>query len=176
MHHDMTAADLGVVHFSEPEMRGWWFEIDPSWILRADLLREYAGLVIHVSPVEGAIGRRKGKDDTSDHNIDYWGRVYGLDVLPLYLTPGRDSGTIRDQAFNFMRIATQVGFTAIGYYPDWKNISGEPNPGFHLGTRRNRRPGNPATWGGLRKKKDKGSRYDYIALIDAINQTSERIA
>lgn len=174
MKHDLSPADLGVRYFSIAELRGWWYDVDPRWLVCADLLREYSGLILEISPVKGAIGRHSGKDNMSDHNVDKWKRVYGIDVMPRFFQR-RKKGSMEEQAYEFFQHAQWCGFTAIGYYPDWCNAKGNPSPGFHLGTRRDRRPTNPATWGGLRKVKGK-SKYQYVSLIEALKETEKRIA
>lgn len=170
--HHLSAQDLGLAHFTPTEFRGWWGWIDPRWLVCVDLLRESAGLIIDLSPVEGAIGRRRGAVSASDHNVDKWGRVYGVDVLPRWTDPAHGYPSIEKQAMTFFRSAIDCGFTAIGYYPDWFNAKGTHSPGFHLGTRRNRKPGDPATWGGLR---DQAKGYQYVSAVAALKLTEPRI-
>jgi hypothetical protein len=146
--------------------------MDPRWLVCADHLREFGGLILDLSPVEGAIGRHQGKKQESDHNVDRWGRVYGVDVLPRYLHPNFGNLSIQSQAYEFYRMARQCGFAAIGYYPDWHGAQGEAHPGFHLGTRRNRMAGFPATWGRLTLYD--GS-YEYVSIETALDITEEKI-
>lgn len=172
--HTLSPEDLGIEYFSVAELRGWWYKTDPRWFICADMLREYSGLVIRISPVNGAIGRDQGADGKSDHNYTRWGRVFGIDTMPVFSRATED-GSVESQAYTFYQQAQWCGFTSIGYYPDWKDADGSHSPGFHLGTRRDRRPGNPATWGGLRDLKG-GSKYKYTSIIDALHKTPERIA
>lgn len=171
--HTLTTNDLGITYFSPPEFGDWWSLMDPRWLVCADLLRERAGLIMRISPVKGAIGRHAGEDAQSDHNIDRWGRVYGVDVLPRWRVLGPGDKTMMAQVFRFFELATACGFSAIGYYPDWRDACGEHNPGFHLGTRRNRKAGNPATWGRLTL--DDGAKQ-YVSFFAALQETQSRIA
>jgi hypothetical protein len=172
--HTFTPEDLGVTYFSPGEFNGWWPLIDPRWLVCADILREMSGLIIDVSPVDGAIGRRLGESSLTDHNVDRFGRVHAVDVLPRWLVATSNKITISRQAQRFSDIAQDVGFTAIGYYPDWRNAKGKKNPGFHLGTRRSRRVGSPATWGRL--KNESGDGYTDITMAVALNVTESRLS
>jgi len=171
--HQLTAEDLGITHFNEAEFREWWGLMDPRWLVCADVLRESSGLVIEISPHERAIGRRDGLEKCSDHNVDQWGRVYGVDVMPRWKGPQEGYPKMGRQVLRFFELAIDAGFSAIGYYPDWVNAKGKKSPGFHLGTRRNRRVRNPATWG--RIKKPEGG-YADMAALRALGLTEERLA
>lgn len=172
--HTFTPADLGVTYFTPEEFDGWWDLIDPRWLICADILRENSGLVIDVTPVPGGIGRRLGETSLSDHNVDRWGRVHAVDVLPRWLPESSSLSKISRQAIQFSRMAQEAGFTAIGYYPDWRNVKGRKSPGFHLGTRRDRLVGEPATWGRLKNADGEG--YTDITMAVALSVTDSRLA
>lgn len=112
-----------------------WLPMMPADLLvKLDVLRTMWMKPIYVSGHQKAIGRRAG-DSQSYHNIDRWGRVLAIDVQP-------DVVEDRGAAHAFYLLARDIGFTGIGFYPHWN-----PTPGFHLDVRRERRPGDPATWG-----------------------------
>ena len=118
--------------FKDEEFRGQIDMIDPRLLVLLDTLRLITGIPIAVSQHPEAIGRTTG---TSWHNYKLHGAIYAIDVMPI----GQwDPGDI-------IQIATMIGFTGIGYYPDWN-----PRPGLHLDTRTNEEPEYPALWGGIK--------------------------
>lgn len=141
----MVAGDLQYFDRSEFIRDGeQWFDLMSDKLLYAvDLLRyrwtEYrqsdARIVISAHPL--ALGRRYGPDVVSDHNVDKWGKVYAMDVMPDYILTAEDVAA-------FKHLAIDSGITAIGFYRDWM-----PSPGFHLGMRPGRKYGEPATWGAV---------------------------
>lgn len=130
----MTRPDL--THFKPYEFRGWWDHMDPKLLTLLDEFRDRLGFPVVISPAKGAIGRQRGPTATTQHNIDRWGVVRAVDVLPQL---GR---RYRSMALD---LAKEVGFTGIGVYPDWS-----PSWGMHLDVRRDREPGDPALWSGLK--------------------------
>lgn len=136
--------DLTLRYFKPDEFRGWWDQMDPALLVLLDRLRarlapltpDAGGVPISISPHPRAIGRHDGPDGDSQHNIDRWGEVRAIDVMP---------HIGRQYRRNVVGIAIDVGFTGVGVYPDW-----EPRWGLHLDTRQDRKPGDPATWSGIR--------------------------
>lgn len=148
----MNYNDLYMRHFAAPEFRDWLDNINPRLLVMIDLLRWRWGDSIKVSPVKGSIGRHKG-DSESSHNVDYWGQVNAIDLFPASLQT-------KDDCWKFVEMATNLGFTGIGIYPDAK-----PSIMAHVDVRPTADYGQPATWGALRS--DSG--WDYVALHDAID-------
>ena len=103
-------------------------------IVKLDVLRHQWEKPIFISKHPKAIGRKSGKSQ-SYHNIEYHGMVLAIDIQPEGLYKQSD-------AYGFYLLAQDVGFTGIGFYPNWN-----PNAGFHLDVRRERRPRDPALWG-----------------------------
>ncbi len=132
----------------------WFNMMDQRLLVLLDVFRYRWGMAVQISPAGGSLGRHLGPLADSDHNLDRWPYVYAADVMP----KGMDT---RANAQRAVQIAVDVGFTAIGLYPDWK-----PHPGLHLSTRPSREPGAPATWGGVM---DDGVQ-DYIALSDTVER------
>lgn len=136
--------------FDPREFRGWGDSMDPELLRKLDRFRDELGWPVRISPAGGALGRTLGWDDTSQHNVDRWGEVRAVDVMPI---PEDGRGMSRAEADFAIGVAKGVGFTGIGVYPGW-----EPYPGLHLDTREDRGPGNPALWGGV-PDPVKGQRY-----------------
>jgi hypothetical protein len=113
------------------------------------------GVPVSISLAPGAVGRNFGPDVDSQHNFDRWGEVRAVDVF----VEGVDS---KAQASRVLDIATSVGFTGVGVYPDWKNNDGDPQVGFHLDVREVREMGVPAMWGRLGQ--------DYVSAEFALSQ------
>lgn len=112
----------------------------PRLLILLDVLRFRLRSEIHISGNEAALGRELGPLSQSEHNVDVWGEVLAVDCFV--------SGVyFQEQAEAVVAEATQLGFTGIGIYPDWKNNTGERQVGFHLGVRPTKRMGDPATWG-----------------------------
>lgn len=127
-------------HFSDPEFNGWADRLAPEQEFALSLLRARWGRPIHVSPVEGAVGRNLGPNAGSWHNIDNHGEVYATDLFPEGL---RDASDV----LRFKRLATECGFTGIGFYSRWSWPSKGLVGGFHVDTRTDTMPLEPALWG-----------------------------
>lgn len=112
----------------------WLPMIAPDHLVKLDILRYHLGKPIYISGHPRALGRKDG-DSTSLHNIERYGEVLATDVQ----ADGLDTW---NSANEFYMLSVDMGFTEIGFYPHW-----EPMPGFHLGSRRDREMGNPATFG-----------------------------
>ena len=135
--------------FDGPRYVNWFDRMNQRLLFSIDLLRhrwsdyKRQSTAIRISPAHGAIGRHAGQSETlSDHDVDRWGEVRGIDVMP----DGLDS---LDDVDAFRRLAIHAGITAIGFYPHW-----QPAPGFHLGVRDGRWLGDPATWGAVNRDGD----------------------
>lgn len=141
--------DLHLYHYSQSEFARdgvhWFHSINPRLLVTVDILRhqwsQYRGqsTPIRISQHPKAIGRRDGLDERSDHNVDYWDEVNGLDLQPDRLVTQADAEKFRD-------LATELMAGSIGLYPDWG-----PTPGFHIGFRARSTPGHPALWGAVRR-------------------------
>ena len=116
----------------------WFPYMDTRWLLLTDTFRFQLGAPIHISRDPLALGRELSRDSESDHNIVRWDAVFGGDVFTSDLRDMYDARIA-------VELARSVGYTAIGFYPSWRQ--GDMTGGLHLGTRSNRRPGDPATWG-----------------------------
>ena len=116
--------------FNQTHLGGenWWLHMSLDLLYRLDALRGFWGEPITINQVLGAIGRRD--DSNSDHNFNKWGEVRGVDV----------NIDIESNAMIqvFIGQAKQVGFNAIGFYPDSNSKF------FHLGVRNQ---SNVSTWG-----------------------------
>jgi len=132
--------DLNLRYFKPHEFRGWWDSMGPDLLVLLDRFRaslsvltnDPGGVPIIISPHPRAIGRHDGPDGTSQHNVDKWGEVRAVDVMPMLG---------RRHRRNAVGIAIDVGFTGVGVYPDW-----EPRWGLHLDTRH----ADLATWSGIK--------------------------
>lgn len=129
----------------------WFTKMSPRLLVLLDTFRHLTGMCI-ISPHKDAIGRR---DDTdSQHNIEKWGEVRAVDVFPafkseLYIKITyqlHESDTSRLTANDWVETAKYIGFTGIGYYPNW-TYNSEQRPGLHLDVRESAKPGEPVTWG-----------------------------
>ena len=119
-------------YFTPSEFRGWWTVMDPEILTIIDNFRHEWGAPVFISPVDGAIGRRL-RDSQSQHNIEKWGEVRAVDLMPQGMKDRIDF----KRAFECAKKAKARG---IGIYPDWTP------PGIHLDSRRDRYPSRPATW------------------------------
>lgn len=139
-------SDPHLTYFKDHEfIRGgiqWRPMIATDLLVMTDVLRHMRGQPIWISPHDRAIGRRDGESKSS-HNIEYHGLVLAMDIFADGVETQRD-------AIDFFRLARDIGFTEFGFYPDWTDGNGNKRFGFHIGRRRSRRPGSPATWGFLR--------------------------
>jgi len=144
-------------YFKPYEFGDWLDHMDPRLLVLLDVFRHRwdKSLVIMMNGrIDGRLGRHKGEDHDSQHNIDRWGEVRAADCFVSGLNTRADSA----RAF---LLAKEIGFTGIGIYPDWM-----PSPGMHFDTRRDRRPGDPAHWGAVRDRPRAPQRYvswDYAA-------------
>ena len=154
-------------YFDPTEFRGWYERLHPRLAYCLDIFRHMWGSSVIVSPANGAIGRRD--DSQSRHNVNAWGRVEAIDVMP-------DGLRTASQAQRAVDKATQACFTGIGIYPHWR-----PDVGMHLDVRGTERPGRPATWGAVdynratQSQKRRG-RVDggqvYVSIEEAIGSFS----
>lgn len=131
----------------------WFEEMDHRLLVLLDVFRDQWEAKVIISPHPAALGRRLGTK-VSDHNVDLHGRVLAADVMPVGMNT-------RAQVEHAIRIAKYIGFTSIGFYPDWL-----PAPGLHLGTRLDRMPGTPAIWGAVRPEPSR--RQAYVSLDQAL--------
>lgn len=120
-------------HFKPEEFQGYFDKLSPDLKVKLDNLREVWNKKIYISVAPGAVGRHLGPTNASRHNVDRWKEVQAVDVMPDGLENVSD-------AFMFYDMARKVGFTGIGFYPQWK-----PLPGFHLDVREAKF----ASWGRL---------------------------
>lgn len=125
-------------YFKETEFQGWYDLLDKNLLPMLDAFREKWGKPVRISPAPGAVGRRASKTEKSLHNVNLWGKVRAVDILPTGMKTKEDF----KKAFD---IAKEVGFTGIGVYPDWV-----PQPGLHVDNRPGIAKGNPAKWSAFR--------------------------
>ncbi len=121
---------------AEFNRHGDWFPRCATGLLhRMDVLRFQLGSPVYISPVDGAVGRRNGQSDKSQHNINYYGEVRAVD----FFAPGVDPQVVVD-------VMRELGFTGIGVYADgeWK---GEKATRYHGDVRHDHKMGSPAEWG-----------------------------
>ena len=131
-------------YFKPNEFQGWYEQLEPSLKTKLDKFREEWGDIVKVSPVGGAVGRNLGPDNQSKHNVDYWGEVLAVDLMP--------KGMILVEDMNrAMSVAKDCGFTGIGIYPFWL-----PQPGIHVDVRPGTRV---AQWGAIPNREKGGQRY-----------------
>ena len=110
----------------------WTKRLCPRLLVLYDVQRNMWGQRISVSNGDGTVGRESGG---SEHSIMIDGIVRAIDCVP-------DGVLTVNDAERFYGLAYRIGFTSVGFYPQWNQ-----GAGFHLGTRTDRRPGYPATWG-----------------------------
>ena len=144
--------DIGLNHFVPAEFGKWWGLMSPELLRKLDKFRELWGDKVMISPVSGAIGRHLGHDDTSQHNVDKWGEVRGIDIFPKGLNASTKAKAIR--------CAKKAGFTGYGIYSDTK-----PSWMMHVDVRADRTVSRPATWG--RVSDAKGSKR-YVGLGEVV--------
>ncbi len=141
---DNGTGTMQLRYFTSDEFGEWWPYMSTELLSRLDEFRHRLGVSVQISPAEGAIGRHDGLG-TSQHNVDMWGEVRAVDVMP--------KGATLAQAYE---IAKAVGFTGIGLYPETS-----PYPMIHLDVR----PGILATWSGFRNG---GGEWDYRGVGEAL--------
>lgn len=111
-----------LTHFEPWEFRAWWPFMSRDLLLKLDHFRKLWDDEVAISKAEGAIGRHGG-EDKSRHNLDLWGEVQAIDILPKGMITAED----RRRA---VKIAHEVGFMGIGVYPEWS-----PSAGLHVDVR-----------------------------------------
>lgn len=125
-------------YFKPPEFNrsgvNWHSRMCPRLLVLLDLLRHELQSPVVISPVDGATGRYAGESRTQ-HNVQRWGQVRAAD----FFCPGASPDRV-------IAAMTRLGFTGIGHYPDGL-YDGKQESRYHGDTRRDRVPGEPATWG-----------------------------
>ncbi len=130
-----------------------WFDLmDTRLLVLLDSLRHQWRQPIYISQHDDALGRRQG-DSYSQHNIERWGEVRAADIIPRGIRND-------DDANRFVYLATDVGFTGIGVYPDWNQ-----GVGLHLDTRIDAKPGSPAVWGAVNNEM---GQQRYVTITEAL--------
>lgn len=119
---------------ADKEPTSWYEHMDLNLLQMLDDFRDQWGMAVFVSRAPGAVGRQAGPNINSYHNIDRWGAVRAVDVMPLNM----DTATASLEA---VRLAERVGFRGIGVYPHWN-----PRPGLHLDNRQTL-----TKWGAIRR-------------------------
>ena len=96
----------------------------------------------------------------SQHNVDRWGEVRAVDIMP-------EGIHTREDARRFRQLAEDCGFTGIGFYPHWA-----PRPGFHVDVRVNVNEHYVASWGRLKvpKKNPRDKGYVDVGIETAISE------
>lgn len=147
---------MNLYHFKPEEfLRGghdWFRLMDTRLLVLLDVFRYRWGRKVSISPHAAALGRLLDVAEKSDHNWNRHGAVLAADVMP-------EGMADQASAERALELATELGFTSIGIYPDW-----QPAPGLHLGARRECRPGAPALWGAIRS----GGRQVYTDVATAL--------
>ena len=141
-------------YFSQSEFRESWDAMSLRLMFLLDSLRHQWGSSITISPVQGALARHNGPDDTSQHNADRWGECRAADVF----LAGMEC---RNSANYAVGMAMRTGLTGIGIYPDWN-----PSPGMHVDVRQSAQPGEPSLWGML----DDGEGQYQVSLEQALER------
>lgn len=136
----------------------WWPLMSSRLLILLDVFRFQWGAPVRISLAPGAIGRYLPLDNDSQHNMDRWGEVRAVDVLPEGILTAADM----ERA---LTLAKSLAFTGIGIYPDWA-----PSPGLHLDTRVDREPGDPALWGGIIDGK---GRQEFCSVKKALQRMRE---
>lgn len=127
-------------NFKKSEFREWWPQMSPRLLTLLDVLRYRLNVPITISASPQALGRNLGPDAQTAHNVDKWGAVLAVDCFV--------AGVDDQPAANFvLKTAIELGFTGIGFYPDWTNNQDQIQSGWHFDVRPNRKMGSPATWG-----------------------------
>ena len=145
-------------YYSEGEFRAWLDKMDPVLLRLLDNFRRHWGDPVLISPAPGALGRRIFRGEKgweSQHNVERWGVVRAADVMPV----GLSYGTARKA----IDLATDLGFTGIGFYPHWS-----PAPGLHLDVRYDRVVGDPALWGAV----DINGKQVYVPIEQALSNAA----
>ncbi len=143
-------------YFKPAEFQGWYEQCNLKLLDTLDKFRELWGAPVMISPASGAVGRRLGDAATSQHNIDHWGCVNAVDVMPKGMMTRADM----ERA---IKLAQEAGFTGIGVYPFW-----HPFPGLHLDVREGA-PGVVAHWAGV----PKGGKQVYIGMLAGLDLVTD---
>ncbi|MBN4053998.1 hypothetical protein JYT97_03840 [Haliea sp. AH-315-K21] len=130
-------------YFAAGEFGPWFDLMSPVLLTKLDMFRDLWGSPVIVSGAVGGVGRNDGPFGASQHNVDRWGEVRGIDVFPQ--VPDGNGGykymtSIVDRE-RALRIAREVGFTGIGIYTDTS-----PGNMLHLDVREDRTEYVPALW------------------------------
>lgn len=141
-------------NFYESEFGIWADRMSEHVLVRLDVLRFRLSRRIDISANPQALGRNNGPLNQSDHNVDYWGKCNGADVFI-------DGVHNQADANHVIKTAKELGFTAIGVYPEWTNNHGEQQVGFHLAYRPTKKMGHPALWGRVNG--------EYVSIEEALN-------
>jgi hypothetical protein len=129
-------AQVSLSYLKQTDFRQWWPAMNTELVALVDELGrrvDEAGGELRISPADGALGRKLGPNDDSQHNVTKWGEVRAADVMI--------TGIDLQDAYD---LAREVGFTGVGVYPDW-----DPDPGLHVDVREDASPDDPAQWAGL---------------------------
>ncbi len=123
----------------EPEQfHGWWHKMDDDLLILLDAYQtalKSKSMIGFVSPNPRAAGRKTGSKN-SQHYDD--GVINAVD----WMIKGADEERVTiEQLRAAYDLAILTGFTGIGVGRDWN-----PHRGLHLDNRKDRMPGNPATW------------------------------
>lgn len=143
-------------YFAPEEFQGWAEKMSPRLVAFLDSLRHRLGVPVRISMAPGAVGR--DGQGTGQHYFEKWGEIRAVDFFV-------DNVYSKASAARVIEIATSVGFTGVGVYPDWKNNEGEPQVGFHVDVREDAAMGVPATWGRLGR--------EYVSSYFALSQMGE---
>jgi hypothetical protein len=145
---DSGQPDLELDHFEPSEFGEWSRKMDRSLLLKLDDFRQRWGAPVHISPVDGALGRKTYS--SSMHSYARLGRVCAADVFPQGMTP-----ELFPTAYT---LAKQAGFGGIGIYTDTK-FQGRDWPMLHVDVRAVPRGDPPASWSRI------AGEYDELALL-----------
>ena len=139
MNHSLD--NLTLYYFKPREFtRGgveWFYKYNVRLLVLIDLLRFMWKKPIDISPHPRACGRMEG-GGTHDYTLNK--SVLAIDLMPRGIDNISDLNHIID-------IMTQLGFTGIGFYPEWR-INNIKRPGFHLDVRI-KELSDPSMWGGV---------------------------
>ncbi|MEQ3744860.1 MAG: hypothetical protein ABNH53_01315 [Henriciella sp.] len=113
-------------YFTASEFGFWADYMDAGTLKRLDAFRREWGAPVHISPVDGALGRRMPHHRKSMHNVTRWGKVLAIDIFPEGLVGQKDM-------LRAVRLALKVGFRGVGAYPDWR--FGAHTGGLHVDSR-----------------------------------------
>jgi len=136
--------------------RGW--KVDPKLLVIIGKWETLTGCTAKASPAKGAIGRHKGKSSVTRHNIDRYGTVMAMDIMPINCSYNPELWLVSAQ---------KAGAGGVGFYPNWRK-SGKIHPGIHLDSRPQKYKKLPTTW--IDRGHGKNHRYGDIAGLTLVNQ------